>query len=110
MNIGRVLENKVLRRIFGPKRVEVTGGWRKLHNEELRDLYSSPSIIRIIKSRRMRRAVHVARMGDKRNACRLLVGKQDGKRPLGRPRRRNIKMDFFRDRLGRCGLDWSSSG
>jgi hypothetical protein len=69
-----VFENKVLRRIFGPKRDEVTGGWRKLHNE-LRDLYSSPSIIRIIKSRRMRWAGHVARMGEERNACRLLVGK-----------------------------------
>jgi hypothetical protein len=76
----------VLRRIFGPKRDEVTGEWRKLHNEELRDLYSSPSIIRIIKSRRMRWAGHVARMGDKRNAYRLLVGKPEVKRPLGRPR------------------------
>jgi hypothetical protein len=64
----RVFENKLLRRIFGPKRDEVTGGWRKLHNEELRDLYSLPSIIRIIKSRRMRWAGHVARMGEKRNA------------------------------------------
>jgi hypothetical protein len=66
-----VFENRVLRRIFGPKRDEVTGEWRKLHNEELRDLYSSPSIIRIIKSRRMRWAGHVARMGEKRNAYRL---------------------------------------
>jgi hypothetical protein len=75
----------------------VTGEWRKLHNEELRDLYSSPSIIRIIKSRRMRWADHVARMGEKRNAYRLLVGKPEGKRPLGRPRRRwvdNIRMDL----------------
>jgi hypothetical protein len=63
-----VFENKVLKRVFGPKRDEVTGGWRKLHNEELRDLYSSPSIIRIIKSRRTRLAGHVARMGEKRNA------------------------------------------
>jgi hypothetical protein len=78
----------VLRRIFGPKRDEVTGGWRKLRNEELRDSHSSPSIIRIIKSRRMRWAGHVARMGDKRNAYRLLVGKPEGKRPLGRPRLR----------------------
>jgi hypothetical protein len=70
----RVFDNRVLRRIFGPKRDEVTGEWRKLHNEELRDLYSSPSIIRITKSRRMRWAGHVARMGEKRNACRLLVG------------------------------------
>jgi hypothetical protein len=71
----RVFENKVLRRIFRPKGDEVTGGWRKLHNEELRHLYSSPSIIRIIKSRRMRWAGHVARMGEKRSAYRLLVGK-----------------------------------
>jgi hypothetical protein len=102
----------VLRRIFGPKRDEVTGGRRKLHNEELRDLYSSPSIIRIIKSRRMRWAGHVARMGEKRNVYRLLVGKPEGKRPLGRPRRRwmdNIKMDLLRDRLAQFGLDWSSS-
>jgi hypothetical protein len=108
-----VFENKVLRRMFGPKRDEVTGGWRKLHNEELRDLYSSLSITRIIKSRRMRWAGHVARMGEKRNAYRLLVGKPQRKRPLRRPRRRwvdNIKMDLFRDRLGRCGLNWFSSG
>jgi hypothetical protein len=71
----RVFENKLLRRIFGPKRDEVTGGRRKLYNEELRDLYSSPSINRIIKSRRMRWAGHVARIGEKRNAYRLLVGK-----------------------------------
>jgi hypothetical protein len=73
---------RVLRRIFVPKRDEVTGEWRKLHNEELRDLYSSPSIIRTIKSRRMRWAGHIARMGEKRNACRLLGGKPEGKRPL----------------------------
>jgi hypothetical protein len=72
-----VFENRVLRRILGPKRDEVAGEWRKLHNEELRDLYSSPSIIRIIKSRRMRWAGHAARMGEKRNAYRLLVGKPD---------------------------------
>jgi hypothetical protein len=83
-----VFENKVLRRIFGPKRDELTGGWRKLHNEELRDLYSSPSIIRTIKSRMMRWAGLVAQMGKKRNAYMLLVGKPEGKRPLGRPRRR----------------------
>jgi hypothetical protein len=80
----RVVENRVLKKLFGPKRVEVTGEWRKLHNEELRDLYSSPSIIRIIKPRRIRWADHVARMGEKRNAYRLLVGKPEGKRPLGR--------------------------
>jgi hypothetical protein len=75
----------------------VTGEWRILHNEELRDLYSSPSIIRIIKSRRMRWAGHVERIGEKKNAYRLLVGKPEGKRPLGRPRRRcvdNIRMDL----------------
>jgi hypothetical protein len=88
-----VFENRVLRRIFGPKRDEVTGGWRKLHNEELRGLYSSPSIIRIIKSRRMRWVGHVARMERNRNA-----GKPEGMRPLGRPRRRwvdNIKLDLL---------------
>jgi hypothetical protein len=93
----RVFENRVLRRIFGPKRDEVTGGWRKLHNEELHNLYSSPSIIRMIKSRRMRWAGHVARMGEKRNAYRVLVRNLEGKGPLGRPRRRwvdNIKMDL----------------
>jgi hypothetical protein len=86
----RVFENKVLRRIFGPKRDEVTAKWRKMHNEELHDLYSSQSIIRIMKSRRMRWARHVARIGEekkkKKNAYRLLVGKPEGKRPLGRPR------------------------
>jgi hypothetical protein len=81
-----VFENRLLRKIFGPKRDKMTGEWRKLHNEELRDLYSSPSIIRIIKSRRMRWVGHVARMGYKKNAYRLLVGNPEGKRPLGRPR------------------------
>jgi hypothetical protein len=71
-----VFENRVLRRIFGPKRDEVTGGWRKLHKEELHNLYSSPSIIRMIKARRVRWAGHVARMGEKRNAYRILVGSQ----------------------------------
>jgi hypothetical protein len=85
-----VFENRVLRRIFAPKRDGVTGWWRKLHNEELHNVYSSPSIIRIIKSRRMRWAGHVARMGEKRNVYRLLVGKPEGKRPLGRPRHRWI--------------------
>jgi hypothetical protein len=86
----------VLRSIFGPKRNEVTGEWRKLHNEELHDLYSSPSSIRIIKASRMRWAGHVARKGEKRNAYRL-VGKPEGRRPLGRPRRMwvdNIRMDL----------------
>jgi transcription termination factor 2 len=102
-----VFENRVLRRIFGPKRDEVTGEWRKLHNKELRDLYSSPSIIRIIKSRRMRWAGHVARMEEKRNAYRLLVGKPEGKRLLGRPRRRwvdNIRMDL--GEVGWGDVDW----
>jgi hypothetical protein len=91
-----LFENRVLRRLFGPKRDEMTGEWRKQHNEKLRDLYFSPGIIRIIKLKRMRWAVHVARMGEKRNAYRLLVGKPEVKRPLGRPRRRwvdNIRMD-----------------
>jgi hypothetical protein len=79
-----VFENRVLRRIFGPKRDEVAGEWRKLHNEELHDLHSLPSIIGIIKSRRMRWNGHVAQMGAKRNAYRLLVGKPEGKKPLGR--------------------------
>jgi hypothetical protein len=93
-----VLENRVLRRIFGPKRDWVTGEWRKLHNEELHNLYSSPSIIRIIKARKMRWAGNVARMGEKRNAYGLLVGKPKGRRPLGRPRRRwldNNRMDLL---------------
>jgi hypothetical protein len=101
----RVFENKVLRRIFGPKRNEVTGKWRKLHNEELRELYSSPSIIGIIKSRRMRWAGHVARM-EKRNAY-AYMGKPKGKRPLGRPRHRwvdNIKMGILEIEWG--GVDW----
>jgi hypothetical protein len=83
----RVFENRVLRRIFGPKREEV-GSWRKLHNDELHSLYSSPNIVRVIKSRRMRWAGHVARMGEGRGAYRVLVEKPEGKRPLGRPRRR----------------------
>jgi hypothetical protein len=78
----------VLRRIFGSNRDGVTGGWRKLHNEELRDLYYSSSIIRIINWRRMKWTGYVARMGEKRNVYRLLVGKAEGKRPLGRPKHR----------------------
>jgi hypothetical protein len=94
----RVFENRELRRIFGPMKDGVTGGWRKLHKEELHNLYSSRSIIRIMKSRRMRWAGHVARMGEKSNVYRLLVGKPEGKRPLGRPKRRwidNIKMNLL---------------
>jgi hypothetical protein len=93
----RVFENRVLRRIFGPKRDEVTGEWRKLQNEELHILYSSPNIIRQIKSRKIRWAGHVARMGEERNVYRALMGKPEGKRPLGRPRRRwedVIRMDL----------------
>jgi hypothetical protein len=92
-----VFENRVLRRIFGPKRDEVTGEWRKLHNEELHNLYSSPDIIRQDKSRRMRWASHVARMGEERNVYRVLVEKPEGKKPLGRPRRRwegRIRMEL----------------
>ena len=91
----RVFENRVLRRVFGRKRDEVTGEWRKLHNEELRELYSIPNIVRVVKSRRMRWAGHVARMGEGRGVHRVLVEKPEGQRPLGRPRRRwedNIKM------------------
>jgi hypothetical protein len=93
----RVFENRVLWRIFGPKRDEVTGGWRKLHNEELHGLYSSPSIVRVIKTRRMTWAGHVARMGEVRGAYNILVGRPEGRRSLERPRRRwedNIKMDL----------------
>ena len=92
-----VFENRVLRRVFGPKRDEVTGEWRKLHNEELRDLCSLPNIVQVVKSRRMRWVGHVVHMGEGRGVHRVLVGKPEGKRPLGRPRRRwedNIKMDL----------------
>jgi hypothetical protein len=83
-----VFENRVLRKIFGPKKDEVTGEWRKLHNEELHNLYSSPDIITQVKSRRMRWAGHVARMGYERKVYKVLVGNSEGKTPLGRPRRR----------------------
>jgi hypothetical protein len=101
-----VFGNRVLR-IFGPKRNGMTGGWRKLHNEEVHTLYSSPSIIRIIKSRRMRWAGRVARMGEKRNVCRLLAGNPEGQRPPGRPRRRwidDIKVDLLE--IGLSVVDW----
>jgi len=93
----RVFENRVLRRLFGPKRDEVTEEWRKLHNEELNDLYSSPIIIRVTKLRRMRWAGHVAHMGERRGVYRVLVGKPEGNSPHGRHRRRwddKIKMDL----------------
>jgi hypothetical protein len=102
-----VFENRVLRRIFGLKRDEVTGEWRKLHNEELHNLYSSPDITRQIKPRRMKWAGHVARMGEERKLVKVLVGKPEGKTPLGRPRRRweyGIRMDLREIVLG--GVDW----
>jgi len=83
-----VFENRVLRRIFGTNRDEVTGEWRKLHNEEVNDMHSSPNIIRMVKSRRKRWVGYVAHVGERRDAYRVLVGKTEGKRPLGRPRRR----------------------
>ena len=103
----RLFENKVLRRIFVPRREEVTRNWRRLHNEEINVLYSSPNIVRVIKSRRMRWVGHVARMGEERAVYRVLVGKPEGKRPLARPRRiwvDNIRMDL--QEVG-CGyMDW----
>jgi len=103
----RVFENMVLRRIFGPRKDEVKGEWRRLHNEELNDLYPSPNIVRVIKSRRMRWAGHVARMGEERGVYRVLVGKPEGKRPLGRLRRRwvdNIRLDL--QEVGCEYTDW----
>jgi len=103
----KVFENMVLRRIFGPRRDEVAGEWGRLHNEELNDLYSSPNIVRVIKSRKVKWAGHVALMGEERGVYRVLLGRSEGKRPLGRPRRRwvdNIRMDL--QELG-CGyMDW----
>jgi len=103
----RVFENMVLRRIFGPMEDEVTGEWRRLHNEELNDFYSSPNIVRVIKSRRMRWAGHVARMGKERGLYKFLLGKPEGRRPLGRARRRcvdNIRMDL--QEVGYGYMDW----
>ena len=103
----RVFENRVLRRVFGPKRDGVTGELRKLHNEELNELYSLHNIVRVVKSRRMRWSGHVARMGEDRGVPRVLVGKPEGKRPMGRPRHRwedNIKMDLQEVRGGHG--DW----
>jgi hypothetical protein len=102
-----VFENKVLRRIFGSKTDEVTGEWRKLHNEELHILYSFPNIIRQFKSRRMRWAGHVARMGEERNVYKVLVGKPEGKRPPGRPRHireDGIRMDLRKTDQG--SVEW----
>jgi len=102
-----VFENRVLRRVFGPKRDDVTGEWRKLHNEELNDLYSLPIIVRMVKQIRMTLAGHVARMGERRNVYSVLVGKPEGKRSLGRPRsswENNIKIDLQEVRCG--GMDW----
>ena len=103
-----MFENRVSRKVFGPKWEEVTGEWRKLYNEELNDLYSLPNIVRVVKSRRMRWAGHVARMGEDSGVHRVLVGKPEGKRPLGRPRRTwedNIKMDLQEVGWGGRG-DW----
>jgi len=109
-----VFDNKVLRKIFGPNRDEVTGEWRKLNNEELNNLYSSPYIVRVIKSRRMRWAGHVACIGDRRGIYRVLVGQPVGKRPLGRPRHEredNINMDFQEVGWGAwTGLIWFRIG
>jgi hypothetical protein len=102
----RVFENRVLRYIFGPKREE-DGSWRKLHNDELHCLYSSPNIVKVIKSRRMRWAGHVARIGEGKSVYGVLVGRPEGKRPLGRPKRRwedNIKMDLRE--MGIDGANW----
>jgi hypothetical protein len=107
----RVFENRVLRRIFRPKRDEVTGGWRKLHNGELHDLYSSPDVIRVSKSSKMKWVGHVARMGEMRNAYKILVGKPEGKRPLGRRKRcweGDVKMSLMEIGLG-FRLDSSGS-
>jgi len=104
---SRIGISRQLNKVFGPKRDEVTGEWRKLHNEELNDLYSLPNIVRVVKSRRMTRAGHVARMGEDRGVQRVLVGKPEGKRPLGRPRRRwedNIKKDL--QEVGGGHGDW----
>jgi hypothetical protein len=101
-----VFENRVLRKVFGPKRDKVTGEWRKLHNEELNDLYSLPNIVQVVKSRRMRWAGHVEQMGEEKGVHRVLVGKPEGKRPLARPRHRweDIRMDL--QEVGGGHGDW----
>jgi hypothetical protein len=101
------IENRMVRKTFGPKREE-DGSWRKLHNDELDGLYSSPNIVRLIKSRRMRWAGHVARMGEERGVYRVLTGRPEGKRKMGRPRRMwedNIKVDLLRE-IGIDGTNW----
>ena len=101
-----MFENRVVR-IIGPRRDEGTGEWRKLHNEELNDLYCSPNIVWVIKPRKMRCVAHVPRMGERRGVYRILVGKPEGRRPLGRPRHRwedNIKLDL--QEVGCGGMDW----
>jgi hypothetical protein len=108
----RILENRVLRRIFGPRRGEVNREWRKLQNGELHNLYSSPDIIRQIKQRRIRWMGHVARVGDGRKLYRVLAGNPEGKSPLGRPKRRwadGIRMDLMEIDWG-CGVDSPCSG
>jgi hypothetical protein len=103
----RVFENRALRRIFGPKRDEVTGQWRKLHSEEFNEMYCSPSNVRVIKSRKIRWVENVARMRDRQGVYRILVGKRDGERPLGRSRRRledNIELDL--QEMGCGGINW----
>ena len=106
----RVFENRVLRRLFGPKRDKVTRAWRKLLKEQLNNLYSSPNTVRVIKSRRMLWAGHVARLGESRGVYRVFMGKPEGNRPLGRPRRRwedNIRMDHQEVRCGAwTGSSW----
>jgi hypothetical protein len=103
----RVFENRVLRRVFGLKREEVAGGWRRFHN-----LYASPNIVRVIASRSLRLAGHVAHMEEMRNVYKVLFGEREGKRPLGKPKRRwedNIRTDLKRNAVIRCGLDSSGS-
>jgi len=102
-----VFANSVLRRLFGSKREEVAGGWRGPHNEELHNLYASPDVTSVIKLRRMRWAGHVTHLGDMRNACGILTGKSEGKRPLGIPRHRwEVHFRLDRRETGWAGVDW----
>jgi hypothetical protein len=110
LSILRVFENRVLRRIFGPKREEVAGGWRRLHNEELHNLFTLPNVTRVFRSSVLSWAGDVTLMGEMRNAYKIFAGKPEGKRPFGRSRRRledNIRMDLT---VGSCELDISGSG